>query len=157
MEDADFLAKPFTCRSAIRFTHTDPAGYVFFPRFFEMLQATTEDWLTQRLGINFAEMILDRHLGNPTVHTECQFIKPCILGEYLDISLILEKIGTTSFTVRYIGCVAGEVRLRARSVQIMIETKTGRPVPFEDDFRRRLTEYMEQVIPPDDIGPEKRG
>ncbi len=157
MEVADFMTKPFTCRSAIRFTHTDPAGYVFFARFFDMLQATTEDWLTQRLGINFAEMILERHLGNPTAHTECQFIKPCVLGEYLDISLILEKIGTTSFTVRYIGCVAGEVRLRARSVQIMIETKTGRPVPFDDDFRGRLTDYMEQVTPPDDIGPEKRG
>ncbi len=157
MEVADFLTKPYTCRSAIRFSHCDPAGYVFFARFFDMLQATTEDWLTQRLGINFAEMIMERHLGNPTAHTECQFIKPCVLGEYLDISLILEKIGNTSFTVRYIGYVAGEVRLRARSVQIMIETRTGRPVPFESEFLARLEEYKEQVIAPDDTGPEKRG
>ncbi len=28
----------------VRFTHTDPAGYDFFPRFFEMFQACVEDW-----------------------------------------------------------------------------------------------------------------
>ena len=64
MEATHSPTKPFTCRSVIRFTHTDPAGYVFFPRFFDMLQATTEDWLTQRLGINFAEMILEHQPGN---------------------------------------------------------------------------------------------
>lgn len=157
MDTKEIMAKPFMLRSPIRFSHTDPAGYVFFARFFDMLQATTEDWLTKRLGIRFADMILERHLGNPTAHTECQFIKPCLLGEYLDIALILEKVGSSSFTIRYIGSVAGEVRLRARSVQIIIDTHSGRPVPIDDDFRARLMTYMEQVVPPDGLGPEKRG
>ena len=33
---------PFSLRIPIRFSHCDPAGYVFFPRFFEMLQAVVE-------------------------------------------------------------------------------------------------------------------
>ena len=33
---------PYTQRMPIRFTHTDPAGYVFFPRYFEMWQDVKE-------------------------------------------------------------------------------------------------------------------
>ena len=43
------------------------------------------------LGINFAEMIMVQQVGQPTAHTECQFIKPCVLGDRLDIAIILDS------------------------------------------------------------------
>jgi 4-hydroxybenzoyl-CoA thioesterase len=128
----------YTHISRVRFTHTDPGGYVFFPRFFEKFQAAIEDWFNLGLGVDYADLILKRGLGLPTAHTECTFSKPCLLGEMLHIIVRLEKLGTTSLTVEFIGMVAGEERLRARSVLVLIDLKDGRPVPIPPDIREKL-------------------
>jgi len=147
---------PFSLRIPIRFSHCDPAGYVFFPRFFEMIQAVCEDWITEHLGLNFSEMIIQHKLGQPTAYTECQFIKPCLLGENLDLAIILDKFGTSSLHLRFIGTVNGEIRLCARSVQVVISLETGRPVRIEGNIRKRLQEYMDKVEVATDIEPHRR-
>jgi len=147
---------PFSLRIPIRFSHCDPAGYVFFPRFFEMIQAVCEDWITEHLGLNFSEMIIQHKLGQPTAYTECQFIKPCLLGENLDLAIILDKFGTSSLHLRFIGTVNGEIRLCARSVQVVISLETGRPVRIEGNIRKRLQEYMDKVEVATNIEPHRR-
>ncbi len=149
-------SQPFALRFPIRFTHTDPAGYVFFPRFFDMFQAVSEDWFTYRLGLKFADMIMVQQIGQPTAFVECQFIKPCVLGDMLDMAIVLEKFGISSLDLRYIGTVEGEVRLCARSVQVMIGFKDGKPVPFSNEIREKLTAYHRDVIPPDVPLPQRR-
>lgn len=149
--------EPFSLRIPIRFTHTDPAGYVFFPRYFDMLQAVAEEWFENCLGIDFADMIMNQRVGQPTAHTECQFIKPCVLGDRLDLAIILEKFGTSSIHLRFIGSVDGEVRLRARSVQVLLSMKKGKPVPIDDDMRAAMQAYKDNVVPPDDILPQRLG
>lgn len=129
-------------RAPVRFTHTDPAGYVFFPRFFEMFQAAVEDWFTHCLGLNYAEQILTHGVGFPTAHTECDFQRPCRLGETLELRLVLEKIGRSSITLRFDGSVAGQARLRARSVLVAIEMVHGRPQPLGSVLRARLQAYL---------------
>lgn len=149
--------EPFSLRIPIRFTHTDPAGYVFFPRYFDMLQAVCEDWFENCLGINFADMIMIQRIGQPTAHMECQFLRPCVLGEKLDLAIILDKFGTSSIHLRFIGTVEGEVRLRARSVQVLLSMKEGRPIAINEDMRSHLQSYLDNVVPPDNIQPERRG
>ena len=148
--------KPFSLRFSIRFTHTDPAGYVFFPRYFDMFQAVSEDWFTYRLGIKFSDMIMVQKVGQPTAFVECQFIKPCVLGDMLDMAIVLEKFGTSSLDLRYIGTVDGEVRLCARSVQVMIGFEDGKPKPFDDDMREKLEAYQREVNVPDVLLPQRR-
>jgi len=124
----------------VRFTHTDPAGYVFFPRFFEMFQAAVEDWFNNGLEVDYAKQILEYGVGLPTAHTECDFSKPCKLGENIEISLSVEKVGNSSVTVQFIGRVNGDDRLHARSVLVAITTTTGRPVPISNTLRSKLLE-----------------
>jgi len=126
----------------VRFTHTDPAGYVFFPRFFEMFQAAVEDWFNNGLEVDYAKQILEYGVGLPTAHTECDFSKPCKLGENIEISLSVEKVGNSSVTVQFIGRVNGDDRLHARSVLVAITTTTGRPVPISNTLRSKLLEYQ---------------
>ena len=149
--------EPFCYQIPIRFTHTDPAGYVFFPRYFDMIQAVSEEWFQNCLSIDFAEMIMVQQLGQPTAHTECQFIKPCVLGERLDIAIILDKFGTSSLHLRFIGTVNGEVRMRARSVQVLLDMKLGKTTPLSDEMRAHLHAYKNNVVPPDNIQPQRRG
>jgi len=131
----------FVYQTTVRFTHTDPASYVFFPRYFEMLQATVEDWFTHALGIRYADIVIEHGLGLPTAHTECDFLKPCRLGERLGIAVVLEKLGRTSIGLRFDGAVDGDQRLCARSVLVVIELGNGRPVPIEGALRAKLEAY----------------
>lgn len=131
----------------VRFTHTDPAGYVFFPRFFEMFQAAVEDWFTHCLGLNYAEQILTHGVGFPTAHTECDFKRPCRLGEVLELTVVLEKLGRSSFTLRFDGHVGGELRLTARSVLVAIEMVHGRPRSIGAQLRERLERYLHRCRP----------
>ena len=133
---------PFTLGLPVRFTHTDPAGYVFFPRYFEMLQAVVEEWFTQALGLKYADFVLNRKLGLPTAHTECTFQAPCRLGEPLEITLYLEHIGRSSLRARFVGRVEGEQRLVARSALVVTNLENGRPLPIDDDLRGRLEGYL---------------
>ena len=148
--------KPFIRHFPIRFTHTDPAGFVFFPRSFEMFPAVAEDWFSGPLGVRFADMVMLSRVGQPTAYIECQFIKPCILGERLGLTIYLERFGTSSLDVRFIGSIDGELRLAARSVQVLLSMKTGRPVPFDDKLRERLQAYQDKFPVPDEPTPKRR-
>ncbi|MCP4294551.1 MAG: acyl-CoA thioesterase [Proteobacteria bacterium] len=137
----------FIARMLVRFTHTDPAGYVFFPRYFEMFQATVEDWFNSELKVNYANMFSSKY-GFPTAKTECQFMKPCRLGESLDMEVVLDKIGTSSITLTFKGSVGGEERLEATSVLVAIELKYGRPIAIDNELRSRMEAYQQGVIIP---------
>ncbi|MCP4414913.1 MAG: acyl-CoA thioesterase [Gammaproteobacteria bacterium] len=128
----------------VRFTHTDPAGYVFFPRFFEMFQACVEDWFNNGLKIDYAKQILEFGVGLPTANIECTFAKPCKLGELIEISLSVEKIGNSSITINFQNHVNNDLRLKARSVLVAINTSDGRPIPLKDNLRQKLTEYLDE-------------
>lgn len=137
--------KPYyTHSSRARFAHTDPGGFVFFSRFFEKFQAAIEDWFNIELKVDYAGLVLDRGLGLPTVQTECLFMKPCLLGEMIDISVRLKKVGSTSITIEFIGSVAEELRLRAQSVLVLINLEDGKPTPVPDDLRRKFETYQAQ-------------
>lgn len=126
----------------VRFTHTDPAGYVFFPRFFEMFQACVEDWFNNGLEVDYAKQILEYGVGLPTANIECTFLKPCKLGEKIEISLSVEKIGNSSITINFHSSVDNDLRLKAQSVLVAISTTDGRPISLSDNLREKLAEYI---------------
>lgn len=138
------MAKPFVHRSTVRFNHTDPASYVFFPRYFEMIQATVEDWFYHALGIHYADFVTKDKIGLPTARIECEFLHPCRLGEELEIAVYLERFGRSSIQLLFVGSVAGEVRLRARSVLVTIEMADGRPQATPEDWRAQFTAYQKR-------------
>jgi len=86
----------FTRAVPIRFSHCDPAGIVYFPHYFDMFNALIEDWYTEQLGFNYAKLILNERYGFPFVHIETNFKVPSRMGENLDLTLLLTKIGFSS-------------------------------------------------------------
>lgn len=136
---------PYTHSSRVRFTHTDPAGFVFFPRYFEKFQAAVEDWFNFELGVDYAGLLMEQGVGLPTAHTECNFIKPCRLGEILNLSVRLTKVGNTSITVEFIGSVAGEKRLHGQSVLVFINMQCGTPVAIPEELRTKLEVYQQHL------------
>jgi len=125
----------FTVRTQVRFAQVDAAGIVFYPRFFEMLNGAVEDWFDQELGCGFSALHKVRGLGVPTVHLETDFIAACELGEWVDISLQVERLGDKSVTLSFAFSVAGERRLGGKVVLVCMQLGVKRALAWPDDLR----------------------
>ena len=80
----------------IEFNHCDPAGIVFYPRYFEMVNSVIENFFADVVGRSFASMHFGADNGVPTVAIEAAFQRPSRLGEKVRFTLRVEKIGGSS-------------------------------------------------------------
>ncbi len=135
---------PFAVDRLVRFSHCDPGGIVYFPRYFDLMNATVEDWFYQRLGLDYAGRLMADGQGLPTVHAECDFVRPSLMGEILSWALTVEKIGNSSMTVEITASCDGEDRLRATLVLVATSLKTHRPIPIPDDLRQAVETYRSE-------------
>ena len=135
----------FTRTVPIRFSHCDPAGIVYFPHYFNMFNGLIEDWYTERLGMEYAKLILGDHHGFPFVHIETDFKIPSRMGEQLDLTLLLERVGRSSLTIVIVGHLAGVERLRARLVTAMTSLETHQSVELPANLREKLQAYIKQT------------
>ena len=134
-------ASAFTRSVPIRFSHCDPAGIVYFPHYFNMFNGLIEDWYTEELGYNYAEMIMGCLFGFPFVHIECDFKIPSRMGDVFDLTLLVERIGRSSLGVAIVCHRDGTERLRARMVTAMMSIETRKPVPLPQGLRDAIEGY----------------
>ncbi len=132
----------------VRFSDTDPAGVMYFPRFLDRFHAVFEDWFTEDLGLPYHWVLEETGIGFPTVHTECDYRAPCRFGETLEIELLLTRVGRTSFTCVYKVRGAGEsaVRVQALLVTVTVGLDSFEPVPIPATIKARLMERMEPPV-----------
>jgi 4-hydroxybenzoyl-CoA thioesterase len=135
----------FTRTVSIRFSHCDPAGIVYFPHYFDMFNGLMEDWYTEQLGVDYAQLVLNDRQGFPFVHIETDFRLPSRMGERLDLTLLLTRIGRSSLSVVIVGHLAGVERLRASLVTAMMSLETQRPVELPHDLREKFEIYLKRT------------
>jgi 4-hydroxybenzoyl-CoA thioesterase len=126
----------------VHFSHCDPAGMVFFPQYFVMLNNLVETWFTQGLGINYAELIGKRRIGLPTVSLQSEFVAPSRMGETLDFDLQVIRLGQKSFTLAVVGRGGPEVRLRLQQVLVTTALDGNHATPIPPDVRAALARYQ---------------
>jgi len=134
-------AAPFTVELPIRFSHTDPAGIVYFPNYFDFCNGVIEDWYTRGLGIDYARMIFEERRSAPIVHAECDFYAPSLMGDRVSFTLLLAKIGRTSIDMEIYGHVAGTLRLKANIVTVFMDLDTRKAVALPDTMRQKFEAY----------------
>ena len=127
----------------MRFQHCDPAGIIFYPRYFEMLNATIEEWFATRLGLDFAEIHGPMRGGVPTAALRADFRAPSRLGETLDFALTPVRLGRSSCELRVAVSCGGEPRVEFASTLVWIGMDDGRPRPWPEDLRARILQAIE--------------
>lgn len=134
----------FRTTRKILFEHCDPAGIVFYPRYFEMLNGAVEEWFELELGVSFASLHGERRCGIPTVSLETQFLRPSRLGDLVTLRYGVEKLGGASVTLRF--AILGEdgaSRLEGKQVLVHTDLDALKPRPFPDDLRAGMARFME--------------
>jgi 4-hydroxybenzoyl-CoA thioesterase len=137
----------FTRTVAIRFSHCDPAGIVYFPNYFDMFNGLIEDWYTEQLSVDYSALILNQHFGFPFVHIETDFKLPSRMGEHLDLTLLLQRVGRSSLSIVIVGHLAGIERLRARMVTSMVSIETQRAIELPPALRAKFETYLRRTGP----------
>ena len=89
----------FRVRKLVRFQHCDPAGIVFYPRFFYLLHEVQEDFFAH---IGFPEhKLIENGRGLPIVDLKTEFLGMCRNGDLLNITLELTRAGHASIGMQY--------------------------------------------------------
>lgn len=122
----------FRWQQKVLFKHCDPAGIVFYPRYFEMISDCIEAFFTDALNLPFEELLKTAAL--PTVHFDTSFTAPSIHGDMLDIDVAPTRIGNSSVSILVKATCNSETRLRSVSTLVYTTTR-GRPQPWPDSLR----------------------
>lgn len=122
----------------VRFGHCDPAGIVFYPRYFEMLNALVEDWVSDGLGVDFSQLLGPRRIGLPTVQLATHFQRISRMGDRLWQRLAVVKFGRSSLTLHVEFHGDDGPRVSFNAVLVCTSLDTHRAQPFPDDLRAAL-------------------
>ena len=126
----------------IRFAHVDPAGIVFYARYFEIINMVLEDWFRDGIGHDFGILNERDRVGIPLLHIEADFMRPSFLNDIVEFRLTVEKIGNSSFTINYEGWLGEELRLKMQAVHAFVELTQKKSVPIPDIVRERMKAFM---------------
>jgi len=135
------MGEIFRVSKLIRFQHCDPAGIVFYPQYFVLFHEVIEDWFYRGLQLKFADLIAGKRLGAPTVDIRGQFFIPSRLGETLEFSLRVRKVGASSIGLDLAASAAGEVRVQIEQTLVLFSFDTGHTIPVPDDLRESMLRF----------------
>ena len=87
----------------IEWQHCDPAGIVYYPRYFTMFNSSTTYMFEKALGMTKFQFL--KHydfVGYPMVDTRAKFYVPGVFGDDVEIQTAITEVKRSSFS----SCIA---------------------------------------------------
>ena len=129
----------FACKQKVLFKHCDPAGIVFYPRYFEMMNDCVEDFFSSELGFPFEQ--IHKKNGVPTAQIECTFSKPSYHGDRLVLTLWCMTLGGSSLTLNIKASCEEEKRFSSQ-LTIVYVGANGNPRAWPDSLRQAIKKHL---------------
>ncbi len=110
----------------VAFGDTDASGWMHFPNIFRYVEEAEHAFLQSR-GI----LVFDRLLGGwPRVRVSCDFKRPFVTGEHIEVQLAIAQIGTSSVAWEFeILNAAGETAAHGSITTVRVNPE-GKPQPI---------------------------
>lgn len=144
-ESAAIRSPPMAFRTplVVRFGDCDPAGWVYYPRFFHYFHGAMEELFVAALGVSYPALVAQQGLGFPTVHAECDFRRPLRYGESTALEVTVDALGATSCTFGFRLFVADEEapRAEARVVTVCIDLASTAKRAIPEPLRAALASH----------------
>jgi acyl-CoA thioesterase FadM len=135
---------PWSTTVAIRFSHCDPAGIVYFASHFDILNGVMEDWFNQALAVDYHHVVGVRRVGLGYAHAACDFAAPVRMGERLDYGIAVERIGAKSISIRAVAARRSAKVLVASLVIVTTDLERGGSIAIPDDIRAAVAAYRDR-------------
>lgn len=136
------MSEVFTIRRQVEFNHCDPAGIVFYPRYFEMISATIERFFSDGIGFSWKDMGLTEGYGTPMGNIEVRFHNPSYLEDWLDFDLTVKRIGRSSATLQIKCSSEGEPRFTCEATLVYANIQQGGAQSWPEEPRTRMSRFL---------------
>ena len=133
----------FVKNKRIRFSHCDPAGIVFYPRYAELCNEVVEDWFQEALGVDFHTFHEKLRLGLPVVRSTIDYLATSTYGDELTFRLQVKAIGNSSMNLHINASGNGQERIRADFRVVMMSMDSMRAVAISDDWREKFSVFLD--------------
>ncbi len=123
----------------IEWSDCDPAGIVFYPRYFAMFDTSTTRLFEKVLGMNAAQFF--KHydvIGYPLVDAGARFLLPLAFSDDVTIETTVAEFRRSSFDMQHRLFKDGELAVEGRETRVWVgrhpddpERMKSRPIPQE--------------------------
>ena len=98
----------------------DPAGIIFYPRYFDIFDAATSALFERVLGISKLELLKTFNFaGFPLVHTRARFLRPTRYGDDVTVNTAI-TFGHSSFEVAHRLSLKGETCVECTEKRVWV-------------------------------------
>jgi 4-hydroxybenzoyl-CoA thioesterase len=128
-----------TRNTRIEWSDCDPAGIVFYPRYFEMFDISTTVLIERAVGMRKIEYLKAYGFaGHPLVETRARFRIPTRFGDEVAIETTLVACGRSSFKLEHRLTLAGALAVEGYETRVWVgrrpddpEQMQSQPIPAE--------------------------
>ena len=99
----------------------DPAGIVFYPRYFAIFDASTTALLERAMGMTKFQLLRKYGAnGYPMVDTRARFLLPTRFGDDVTIETAITRLGRSSFEVHHRLLKGGELAVEGFETRVLV-------------------------------------
>jgi len=131
----------FTRATLVRFEDCDPAGIIFYPRFFALVNRLVEDWFADELGQSFKALHIEQRKGVPTVQFACDFKSAVRLGDQLDMHLRVAHLGASSCQLLIEARVGETLAAQFEQTIVYTDLEAMKSEPWPDALRDNIARF----------------
>jgi len=137
----------FARTARIEWGDCDPAGIIFYARYYDIFDISTTMMLEHALGMNKIDYLKAYDfLGHPLAETRARFLRPTRYGDDVSIETAVVACGRSSFKIEHKLTKAGTLCAEGNETRVWVVRHPGDP--------RRM---KSQPLPPDVIAKLKAG
>jgi 4-hydroxybenzoyl-CoA thioesterase len=126
----------------IQWGDCDPAGIIFYPRYFEIFDASTAILFERALGMTKHKYLTEYEFaGFPVVTNKASFFKPTRFGDDVTVESTV-TFGTSSFSVRHRVSLGGELCAEGNETRVWVARDASgaiKPQPIPEKVRAKFS------------------
>ena len=128
----------------IEWCDCDPAGIIFYPRYFEIFDTGTTALFERALGMSkIAYLKAYDFAGHPVVETRARFRQPTRFGDDISIETTLVECGESTFKLEHRVSKGGTLAVEGFETRVWVKRDAGnprrmRPQPIPPEVVSRL-------------------
>jgi 4-hydroxybenzoyl-CoA thioesterase len=112
----------------IEWCDCDPAGIIFYPRYFEIFDTSTTALIERVLGMNkFAYLKAYDFAGHPVVETRARFRQPTRFGDDISIETKLVECGESTLKLEHRISKGGALAVEGFETRVWAKRDAGDP------------------------------
>jgi len=112
----------------IEWCDCDPAGIIFYPRYFEMFDTSTTVLIERALGMNKIDYLKAYNFaGHPVVETRARFRAATRFGDQVTIETALVACGRSSFKIEHRLSKAGTLAVEGFETRVWVVERPDDP------------------------------